>query len=155
MRVQECPGRRPSSRGGGPRGVDQESDGTYTYTDGNGCDTQGLIDALGTDGNVNHWVKLDINPGTGNGYSYIMHNKFFVVDGHWVSVGSTNYSDTGIGGEHSANWNMLIQSANLANVYTTEFQEMWQSELSHNGKTDNTVHVLPAYADGTVLLTDR
>lgn len=124
--------------------VDQESDGSFTYTDGNGCDTQGMIDALGT-----QWVKFDLNPSTGRGYSAIMHNKFFIIDHEWVSVGSTNYSDTGIGGEYNANWNMLIDSVNLASVYSAEFEEMWTDELSHNNKTDNTVHVLPAYTDGT------
>ncbi len=131
--------------------VDQQSDGTYTYTDTNGCDTQAVIDALGTDGNGDNWVRFDINAATGKGYSYIMHNKFFVIDGQWVSVGSTNYSDTGIGGEYNANWNLLIHSANLANVYTIEFNEMWVDGLSHTAKSDNTQHVLPTYSDGTAV----
>lgn len=131
--------------------VDQESDGSYTYTDANGCDTQAMITALGTDGAGNPWVRFDRNPSTGKGYGYIMHNKFFVIDDQWISVGSTNYSDTGIGGEYNANWNMLIQSVNLANVYTTEFNEMWVDGLSHHNKTDNTQHVLPTYTDGTVV----
>lgn len=126
--------------------VDQESDGSFTYDDDNGCDTAGLISALGAGR-----VKVDINPSTGVGYSAIMHNKFFVIDGAWVSVGSTNYSDTGIGGEFNANWNILIQSVNLANVYTAEFEEMWVDELSHNNKSDNTAHLLPTYSDGTVV----
>jgi phosphatidylserine/phosphatidylglycerophosphate/cardiolipin synthase-like enzyme len=130
--------------------VDQESDGSYTYTDTNGCDTQALINALGTDGNGTPWVKFDLNSSTGKGYSYIMHNKFFVIDDSWVSTGSINYSDTGIGGEYNANWSLLIQSTNLANVYETEFNEMWGG-LSHKTKSDNTLHVLPTYNDGTVV----
>lgn len=126
--------------------VDQESDGSFTYTDGNGCDTQAMINTLGA-----QWVKVDLNPSTGYGYSAIMHNKFFIIDNAWVSVGSTNYSDTGIGGEYNANWNMLINSANLASAYSVEFDEMWVDELSHNNKTDNTTHVLPAYTDGTMV----
>ncbi|MGJ3256555.1 MAG: phospholipase D-like domain-containing protein [Alcanivorax sp.] len=129
--------------------VDQESDGSYTYHDSNGCDTAAMITALGNDGSGKPWVRFDLNTGTGNGYSAIMHNKFFIIDGEWVSVGSTNYSDTGIGGEYNANWNMLIQSINLANVYTAEFNEMWQDGLSHNAKEDNTLHLLPSYTDGT------
>jgi len=124
--------------------VDQESDGSFTYTDSNGCDTQAMIDTLGSE-----WVKVDLNPDTGVGYSAIMHNKFFIIDGAWVSLGSTNYSDTGIGGEFNANWNMLINSVNLANIYTTELEELWIDELSHSLKSDNTVHVLPTYTDGT------
>ena len=131
--------------------VDQESDGSYTYSDNNGCDTQAMINALGTDNNGNHWVRFDINNSTGNGYSYIMHNKFFVIDGEWVSVGSTNYSDTGIGGEFNANWNMLIHSVNLANIYTIEFEEMWNQGRSHTAKSNNTTHILPIYTDGTVV----
>ncbi len=131
--------------------VDQQSDGSYTYTDTNGCDTQAVIDALGTDGNGNNWVRFDVNAATGKGYSYIMHNKFFIIDGQWVSVGSTNYSDTGIGGEYNANWNLLIRSSNLAAVYETEFNEMWVDGLSHTAKTDNTQHVLPTFNDGTAV----
>lgn len=131
--------------------VDQESDGSYTYTDTNGCDTQAVMDALGSDGNGNAWVRFDLNDSSGKGYSAIMHNKFFVIDGEWVSVGSTNYSDTGIGGEYNANWNMLIQSTNLASVYQNEFDEMWEDGLSQGRKADNTVHVLPTYNDGTVI----
>ena len=126
--------------------VDQESDGSYTYSDSSGCDTQAMINALGSE-----WVKVDINPGTGMGYSTIMHNKFFIIDREWVSLGSTNYSNTGIGGEYNANWNMLVNSQNLANVYLAEFEELWTDELSHNLKSDNTLHVLPTYTDGTVV----
>jgi len=126
--------------------VDQESDGSFTYSDTNGCDTQALINALGA-----NWVKFDRNPSTGYGYSAIMHNKFFIIDNAWVSVGSANYSDTCIGGEYNANWNMLVNSANLASVYSKEFDEMWVDGLSHNSKTNNTTHVLPAYTDGTMV----
>lgn len=129
--------------------VDQQSDGSFTYHDTNGCDTQAVISALGNDSSGNPWVRVDANPSTGYGYGYIMHNKFFVIDSDWVSTGSTNYSDTGIGGEYNANWTIIIQSANLASVYTTEFDEMWVDGLTHHLKSDNTVHLLPIYTDGT------
>ncbi|WP_113064275.1 phospholipase D-like domain-containing protein [Oleiagrimonas sp. MCCC 1A03011] len=129
--------------------VDQNSDGSFTYHDNNGCDTQAVITALGKDSSGNPWVRVDKNPSTGEGFGYIMHNKFFVIDSDWVSTGSTNYSDTGIGGEYNANWTIIIQSANLASVYTTEFDEMWMDGLTHHLKSDNTVHLLPVYTDGT------
>ncbi|MDX1457158.1 MAG: phospholipase D-like domain-containing protein [Marinobacter sp.] len=129
--------------------VDQEGDGSYLYDDRNGCDTEAVVAALGADDKGKNWVRFDLNRNTGNGYNAIMHNKFFVIDGQWVSLGSTNYSDTGIGGEFHANWNMLIQSTNLASVYTTEFNEMWGDGLSQGRKSDNTTHTLPTYSDGT------
>ena len=53
----------------------------------------------------------------------IMHNKFTVVDGEWVSTGSWNYTD---GDTYHLNNNMIvIRSANLAANYTVEFNKMF------------------------------
>ncbi|BEP28869.1 phospholipase D-like domain-containing protein [Helicovermis profundi] len=90
-----------------------------------------------------------------------MHNKFLVIDGTWVWTGSWNFTVTGLYGsdENRAN-NILggntqnsveINSSSLADIYKTEFEEMWGSSTMtpdkvtsnfHGRKTDNTVHSL-------------
>lgn len=78
----------------------------------------------------------------------IMHNKFFIIDGQRVWTGSTNISRPEIDAEYYSDLSVLIESAELAAVYTAEFEEMY-SGLFHTSKTDNTTHVLPVLADGT------
>ena len=106
-------------------------------------DTPALIQALGP-GNV----VCDV----GAGYSYIMHNKFFVIDGTRVWTGSTNVSDTETGGEYNSDVAALIESYRLAEIYTAEFNEM-HAGLFHHRKADNTAHVIDSthYTDGTVV----
>lgn len=106
-------------------------------------DTPTLINALGA-GNVG----CDL----GAGYSYIMHNKFFVIDGAKVWTGSTNASDTELGGEYNSDVAALIDSYRLAEIYTAEFNEM-HAGLFHHRKTDNTAHLIDSshYTDGTVV----
>lgn len=104
-------------------------------------DTATLIAALGSSN-----VHTDV----GAGYSYIMHNKFFVFDRAAVWTGSTNISDTELGGEYNTDVAALIQSYRLAEIYTSEFEEMFGG-LFHNRKSDNSEHVIdPAhFSDGT------
>jgi phosphatidylserine/phosphatidylglycerophosphate/cardiolipin synthase-like enzyme len=53
----------------------------------------------------------------------IMHNKFTVVDGEWVEMGSWNYTD---GDTYHLNNNMAIfHSRELADNYTAEFEKMF------------------------------
>ena len=53
----------------------------------------------------------------------IMHDKFTVVDGAWVSTGSWNYTD---GDTYRLNNNMaVIHSPDLAQDYTVEFEKMF------------------------------
>jgi phosphatidylserine/phosphatidylglycerophosphate/cardiolipin synthase-like enzyme len=53
----------------------------------------------------------------------IMHNKFTVVDGEWVEMGSWNYTD---GDTYHLNNNLAIfHSKELADNYTTEFEKMF------------------------------
>ena len=53
----------------------------------------------------------------------IMHNKFTVVDGEWVSTGSWNYTD---GDSYHLNNNMIvIHSTELATNYSNEFEKMF------------------------------
>jgi phosphatidylserine/phosphatidylglycerophosphate/cardiolipin synthase-like enzyme len=53
----------------------------------------------------------------------IMHNKFTVVDGEWVEMGSWNYTD---GDTYHLNNNMAIfHSKELGDNYTAEFEKMF------------------------------
>jgi phosphatidylserine/phosphatidylglycerophosphate/cardiolipin synthase-like enzyme len=101
-------------------------------------DTSALIAAL-TPGSV----RCDIGPG----YTYIMHDKFFVFDGQSVWTGSTNLSDTELGGEYNSDVAVLIDSPELAAVYDAEFEEMYGGKFHHK-KVDDTPHQL-TLADGT------
>lgn len=119
-------------------------------TEDSGCtrfaypDTASLRAALGANN-----VVCD----SGGGYSYIMHNKFFVVDGAAVWTGSTNVSDTETGGEYNSDVAAVISSFRLASIYTTEFNEMFGG-LFHHRKSDNTSHVLDQtqFTDGTTVV---
>lgn len=76
----------------------------------------------------------------------IMHDKFTVVDGEWVSTGSWNYTD---GDTYHLNNNMIvIHSSELAANYTNEFEKMF---VSHDfGKTKNKSNPHPILTiDGT------
>ena len=63
----------------------------------------------------------------------IMHNKFFIVDHQFVWTGSTNISDTGIGG-YNANLAAEIDSKAIASIYTEEFNQMYEFDLYHKEK---------------------
>ena len=105
-------------------------------------DTPDLIGALSAGA-----VHCDI----GTGFSYIMHNKFFVFDGARLWTGSTNLSDTELGGEYNSDVAAVLSSEGLAQIYLLEFAEMYAGRF-HNRKVDNTTHVLDAshFTDGTV-----
>jgi PLD-like domain len=89
----------------------------------------------------------------GSGYSYIMHNKFFVLDRQKVWTGSTNLSDTELGGEYNSDVTVLLTSYKLADIYRGEFEEMYGAGLFHKRKSDNTQHVLGGahFTDGTIV----
>ena len=129
------------NRGVVVRGVVDSEDASCT-TFGYG-DTPALIAALGA-GNV--------HCDTGGGYSYIMHNKFFVFDGAQVWTGSTNISDTELGGEYNSDIAVLISSYKLAEIYRGEMDEMFAG-LFHHRKADNTQHLVDGshFTDGTVV----
>jgi phosphatidylserine/phosphatidylglycerophosphate/cardiolipin synthase-like enzyme len=71
--------------------------------------------------------------------SSLMHNKFFVIDGQIVWTGSTNVTDTGFTYNH--NNSLVFTSTELADIYETEFGEMYGG-LFGTAKTDNTTHTL-------------
>lgn len=111
--------------------VDSYQSGFYPYRA-----TETVVEKIGT-------VVADMD-------DRIMHNKFFVIDERWVWTGSTNISRPEMEAEYYGDLSVLIDSTALAAVYTTEFEEMYAGDF-HDEKTDNTTHVLPTLADGTVI----
>lgn len=111
--------------------VDSYESGFYPYRA-----TETVVEEIGT-------VVADMD-------DRIMHNKFFVIDERWVWTGSTNISRPEIEAEYYGDLSVLIDSTDLAEVYTEEFEEMYGGDF-HDDKLDNTTHVLPALADGTVI----
>ena len=63
----------------------------------------------------------------------IMHNKFFIFDDKYIWTGSSNISDTGIGG-YNANIVAILDSKYLADYYTIEFEQMYLAGLHHREK---------------------
>ncbi len=62
--------------------------------------------------------------------SYIMHNKFFVIDSEVVWSGSSNISDTGTGG-YNANNTLIISNEEIASTYLKEFNQMFYDKKFH------------------------
>jgi len=78
----------------------------------------------------------------------IMHNKFTVVDGEWVSTGSWNYTD---GDTYHLNNNMIvIHSTDLAANYTNEFEKMFVQKDFGKAKNKSLPHP-DLNIDGTVI----
>ena len=69
--------------------------------------------------------------------SYIMHNKFFIIDKKIVWTGSSNISDTGTGG-YNANNAIIIENKKIASLYEDEFYQMFDDELFHIHKINHT-----------------
>lgn len=125
------------ARGVRVRGVVDAEDGECSRFGYPG--TRTLIDSLSPNA-----VRCDSGPG----YSYIMHNKFFVFDEARVWTGSTNISDTELGGEYSSDVAVLFSSYRLASIYRAEFEEMYAGAF-HRRKTDNTEHeIAPEHFEG-------
>lgn len=57
----------------------------------------------------------------------LMHNKFWIFDGHTVWTGSTNITQNG--NFRNNNNVLVVQSTRVASIYETEFQEMWAGEF--------------------------
>lgn len=87
----------------------------------------------------------------------IMHNKFFIVDNQYVWTGSTNVSSTCM--NYNANNVIVIDSAQIANLFSQEFNQMYEKGLFHeikdlikdneniclNDKTTVSVYFLPVH----------
>lgn len=98
--------------------------------------------------------------GTYYGPGNQMHNKFAIIDNTWVFTGTWNFTVTGLygteddmlNGRLNGNQNQTVEIhwPEIANTYTTEFNEMWggsttepNAQLSNfnTHKIDNTQHV--------------
>lgn len=77
--------------------------------------------------------------------SALMHNKFWIFDGHTVWTGSTNATVNGI---FKQNNNVLvIHSTEIAYIYEREFQELWSGRFGP--RAPSTVNTQWAILDGT------
>lgn len=63
----------------------------------------------------------------------IMHNKFFIFDNKIVMTGSANLSYTDMS-DFNSNCVIIIKSEKIANIYTQEFNQMYNSKF-HNMKS--------------------
>jgi phosphatidylserine/phosphatidylglycerophosphate/cardiolipin synthase-like enzyme len=95
-------------------------------------DTARLIAALAPGS-----VRCDAGPEAGA----IMHNKFFVFDRRRTWTGSTNLSDTELSGEYNTDVAVVIDSPDVARVYTQELDEMFGGRF-HTDKVADTLQVL-------------
>lgn len=77
----------------------------------------------------------------------LMHNKFMVVDGKEVWTGSMNYTVNGARSDR--NDLVHIVSAEVAQDYTTEFEEMFVQDQFGSGSPANTPYPTTALSDGT------
>ena len=83
--------------------------------------------------------------------SAIMHHKFLVVDGQAVWTGSTNLTPTSL---YAHNNNALIlQSAELADAYTTEFERLFVKKEFGASLRQDVKPVKPI--NGSMAPTDR
>ncbi len=108
-------------------------------------DTARLIEALGAGS-----VRCD----TGSGFHYIMHDKFFVFDHETVWTGSTNISDTELGGEYNSDVAVTFASPKLAAIYEGELAQMYGG-LFHKRKAKHPERLIDAdrLPDGAVVKT--
>ena len=81
---------------------------------------------------------------------HIMHNKFFVVDGRYVWAGSANISDSGVGG-YNANVVVLVDSPEVAERYTAEFEQMYEQDRFHAEKKPSPAGRVYEMGDGSRL----
>lgn len=72
--------------------------------------------------------------------SSLMHNKFFILDEQIVWTGSTNVTDNGFTLHHDNS--LVFTSTQLADIYTTEFEEMFVLHHFGTAKIDNGNHHL-------------
>ena len=68
-------------------------------------------------------AKNDLVAGNSKISEYLMHNKFAIFDSQKVMTGSLNYSKTDFS-EFNSNVVFLVNSSQLAKIYTDEFEQM-------------------------------
>ena len=84
--------------------------------------------------NTNELVKLVGNAKSdalSKEKSAIMHNKFYIFDNKIVITGSANLSHTDMSG-YNSNAIIVIKSAEVANIYTEEFNQMYEGKFHSN-----------------------
>ena len=84
--------------------------------------------------NTNELVKLVgnvKNDALSKEKSAIMHNKFYIFDNKIVITGSANLSHTDMSG-YNSNAIIVIKSAEVANIYTEEFNQMYEGKFHSN-----------------------
>lgn len=116
-------------------------------TEGEVCDTFAYADSALL---LQRMAAGSVACDDGRGHGYIMHDKFFVFDGEQVWTGSTNISDTELGGAYYSDVSVVVRSCELARAYVHEVQEMFEG-LHHVQKLDDTPHKLAPLPDGTLL----
>ncbi len=79
--------------------------------------------------------KTDADYVNSNKYA-IMHNKFFIFDNKKVWTGSSNITSTDLTG-FNANYSVLIESQQLAKIYTDEFNQMYNGNFHKLKKVIN------------------
>ncbi|MFA6989885.1 MAG: phospholipase D-like domain-containing protein [Candidatus Gastranaerophilaceae bacterium] len=80
----------------------------------------------------------------------IMHDKFFVFDKNIVWRGSTNISNTCLGG-YNGNKAVLIKSKIIAELFSKEFNQMYEEEKFHQDKTAISDNENIKLADGSTV----
>lgn len=80
------------------------------------------------------FVEHQIPMQAGNQF-HIMHNKFFVIDGRFVFVGTGNITTTGFG-RNNNNW-IYADSIPMAQDFTDEFNQMFSGRFSSSKERIN------------------
>jgi phosphatidylserine/phosphatidylglycerophosphate/cardiolipin synthase-like enzyme len=89
---------------------------------------------------VPQWLLTAGIPIIGDGQDSLMHDKFMVVDGKTLLVGSANFTDNGLNTDN--NYLLQINDPNLAEAYSEEFESMFvngnfgATDLQSSPRTD-------------------
>ena len=86
-------------------------------------------------GIISNLAHISQGDNTGTEVDKLMHNKFAIFDRKIVYTGSMNFSKTGFSG-YDANDILIIKSAEVAGLYTEEFEQMLNKKF-HSAKTIN------------------
>lgn len=76
-----------------------------------------------------------VNEGIKDYNDKIMHNKYFIIDKKIVWTGSMNISNTCA--SYNSNSSVAINSKELAEIYTEDFEQMFVKNKHHNEKQNN------------------
>jgi len=93
-------------------------------------------------------AKNDLIAGDSKLTEYLMHNKFMVFDNKKVVTGSLNYSKTDFS-EFNSNVIFFVDSPQLAQIYTAEFEQMLKGKF-HTQKKKNGLSKKIFLADSSV-----